>query len=62
MSMGWLIEQVGANVHVRPYLDVIEHDKSHKCVCRPRWRAQRATDSIVWVFTHNSVDGREARE
>lgn len=53
-------------MHVFPINDLIEHDTSNtgeSCVCGPTVKPIKCKDgSVGWVITHNSLDGREARE
>ena len=52
------------NVHTMPVADLVEHEVSHTCICRPSWVAvwNQAVQSVVWQFVHHSLDGRERRE
>jgi hypothetical protein len=44
--------------HIIPQNDVIVHDQSTNCICRPT----RERRNGVWTITHHSLDGREHRE
>ena len=47
--------------HVYPLGDQILHYADEDCVCGPR--AELVTnDGDHWIYTHHSLDGREARE
>ena len=49
--------------HVVPVDDLIEHDASPDCICGPEAEPARREDgSIGYVYTHHSLDGREAEE
>lgn len=61
--MAWTLEKVGAEVHVMPLADIIQHDDSDDCVCGPLAEAApRGDGSMGWLITHHSLDGREQRE
>lgn len=61
--MTWTLERVGAEVHVLPLADSINHDDSDDCVCGPLTEAvPREDGSMGWLVTHHSLDGREQRE
>jgi hypothetical protein len=50
-------------VHVRPLADLIEHDLDDDCPCGPTAElVPRADESDGWMYTHHSLDGREATE
>lgn len=69
--MAWLVAP-GAGIreqHVLPVADLVDHDASEHCVCRP------STEIVVepgivgtvdgpdgWIFVHHSLDGRELHE
>jgi hypothetical protein len=53
---------VTAECHVKPVNDLVEH-VDENCPCGPTIEPVRCEDgSIGWVFTHHSLDGREAKE
>jgi hypothetical protein len=55
-------EPVGPIAHVVPVGDLVEHD-DEECTCGPRCEPVEQPDgSICWVYTHHSLDGREASE
>ncbi len=56
---GWKIQLKYGEVHVRPKKDLIKHERSHNCVCIPTAESE---EKGVWVYTHHSLDGREAHE
>lgn len=61
--MAWTLEKVGAEVHVMPLADIIQHDDSDDCACGPLTEAAPREDgSMGWLITHHSLDGREQRE
>ena len=61
--MTWTLEKVGAEVHVLPLADSIQHDDSDDCVCGPLTEAvPREDGSMGWLITHHSLDGREQGE
>ncbi|MCR1785320.1 hypothetical protein KVF89_22460 [Nocardioides carbamazepini] len=56
-------EDAGDSVHVVPLRDHIDHPLSEDCVCGPRPEAVfRPDGSNGWLYTHHSLDGREATE
>lgn len=43
--------------------DLVEHELSEDCVCGPSVLPVKADDgSVVWVYGHHSVEGREFDE
>ena len=63
--MSWLATQAepGADVHVLPILDDVDHYENADCVCGPTTEpVERDDGSIGWVVTHHSLDGREQHE
>lgn len=42
--------------HVVPIGDLLVHEHSHRCVCKPREEEQ---DSGVTLYVHNAFDQRE---
>lgn len=63
--MRWTATQSepGADVHVMPNDDLVEHTETDDCVCVPTPEAVKRDDgSIGWLYTHHSLDGREAHE
>ena len=55
--MTWLIASTATEIHVAPMDDLRPHDFTSKCWCRPVEDMEH-----VDVWTHNSLDGREAYE
>lgn len=50
-------------MHVIPRGDLVEHESSDACVCGPTVQpVDREDGSTGYVYTHHSLDGREARE
>jgi hypothetical protein len=51
-------------IHVVPLADLIAHEESEDCVCRPELRLVTNDDLSdgCWVITHHSLDGRELNE
>ncbi|MEU5772715.1 hypothetical protein ABZ819_05340 [Streptomyces venezuelae] len=64
MSSQWLAKQTNGNeVHVAPLDDVIVHVLTDLCPCGPSPSPSPLGDgSDGWVYTHHSLDGREADE
>lgn len=64
MSGQWLAKQTGGNeVHVLPLGDLIRHDHTDLCPCGPTPSPSPMADgSDGWIYTHHSLDGREADE
>lgn len=63
--MTWTATQAepGADVHVFPDGDLVEHEETDNCVCGPLIDpAERSDGSVGWVMVHHSLDGREAHE
>jgi hypothetical protein len=60
----WITERLEQGlVHVRPLDDLIEHPQTDECPCGPACEAVPADDgSYGWMYTHHSLDGREASE
>ena len=51
------------SLHVYPLGDVIEHEMTDDCPCRPRSEAvDRPDGSFGWLVVHHSLDGREQEE
>ena len=52
--------------HVWPISDGIEHDiesSDGDCICGPCASPVKCEDgSVGWIYTHHSLDGREASE
>lgn len=56
-------EDGGATVHVVPLDDQVDHPLTEDCVCGPTPEAVfRPDGSNAWLYTHHSLDGREATE
>jgi hypothetical protein len=62
-------EEERSVVHVIPIDDIVIHVMSERCVCGVRWEAVRCDcggDGCVhvagWLFSHQSLDGREQVE
>lgn len=53
----WVVLQVPREIHVAPVDDLRPHDLNPKCWCRP---VEDTEEPGMW--THNSLDGREAYE
>jgi hypothetical protein len=53
----WVLVQVPGEIHVAPVDDLRPHDLNPKCWCRP---VEDTEEPDMW--THNSLDGREAYE
>lgn len=52
-----------AVVHVTPGDEVIAHEKTEDCPCRPTAKPVTRDDgSVGWLYVHHSLDGREATE
>lgn len=50
-------------VHNWPTDDLVEHELSPDCVCSPTEERIVSDDGVArFVFTHNSLDGRELTE
>lgn len=49
--------EVVHEIHVTPYADLIQHEHSRGCVCRPDPDPERPR-----IFKHVSLDGRELCE
>lgn len=66
MTRRWeVIPQAGDVVNVIPETgsDQIQHQLDDDCICGPSIEpVQRDDGSIGWLFTHHSLDGREAGE
>lgn len=67
MSDGWeVVPQIGYVVNVMPINDsdgVFQHDLDETCICGPRIEpVPRDDGSMGWLYTHHSLDGREAEE
>ena len=49
--------------HVTPTNDLVEHESSPDCICGPEIKPLKRDDgSVVYVYLHHSLDGREAHE
>ena len=66
MSKGWVNFKSPRAVHTAPVDDVVEHEESEDCVCRPTpCRVEIGADrggGYGWQYTHHSLDGRELSE
>ncbi len=63
MRARWVVVMAGLHVHVRPVNDLVQHPFSEDCVCGPAVEAVPRDDgSMAWLYTHHSLDGREALE
>ena len=51
--IGW---RHGVDTHVMPLEDLIVHEATRQCLCRPHLVELTATDTMV---VHHSYDGRE---
>lgn len=61
MSTEWECVQ-GAEVHVKPLHDLVEH-ADDEYVCGPTTEpVARGDGSMGWLVLHHSLDGRELRE
>lgn len=51
----WWVGWIGAEIHVIPVNDVLEHDENDGCGCLPvtTWEEKG------FMITHNAWDGRE---
>lgn len=50
-------------VHVAPMMDMVDHELNENCVCIPSVEHLVANDSgDAYLYTHHSLDGREASE
>lgn len=59
----WYCVQCPDGVHVLPGSDLIEHSLTDDCVCGVATEPVPSDDGeIGWLYTHNSLDGREANE
>lgn len=60
---GWLADRLpSGEVHVVPVGDLFEHT-GRDCLCGPDVEAVfRPDGSNGWLVSHQSLDGREARE
>lgn len=60
-QVNWNAEQNTA--HVLPIDDLIDHEESDDCACRPTTEpVMRGDGSNGWLVTHHSLDGREQQE
>jgi hypothetical protein len=51
------------DVHVTPLNDVMKHHDDDECPCGPTPElVHRRDGSDAWMYTHHSLDGREAHE
>lgn len=51
--------------HIMPRNDLIEHesDDDGECPCGPEVQpVEREDGSIIWVYVHNALDGRDLEE
>lgn len=47
-------------VHVTPVADLVDHPLNADCACIPTCEpVERDDGTIGWLYTHNSLDGRE---
>jgi len=60
----WHVERLATgDVHVRPVVDLIDHSQTDACPCGPTCEpVERSDGSYGWMYTHHSLDGREATE
>ena len=59
---GWVLGQVGDEVHVLPLWDLIDH-KVSDCVCGTTTEpCPREDGSMGWLIVHFSLDGRDRQE
>lgn len=53
----------GETIHVMPVDDLVLHENTRECVCQPVVEHVPNDDGPDgWLFTHHSLDGREANE
>lgn len=48
--------------HVMPVDDLVEHDEREDCCCGPTPELVPTAAGDAWLYTHHSLDGREAHE
>ncbi|WP_170931965.1 hypothetical protein [Brachybacterium massiliense] len=54
---------MGQTFHVYPVDDLIAHDtETEDCICGPKIELVPSETGDGWLITHNSLDGREAKE
>lgn len=59
----WAVVHGDGAVHVVPCDDVVDHDLTDECVCGPSPELVHSElNPEGWLYTHHSLDGREARE
>lgn len=52
-----------SDVHVTPTADLVVHNSTSECCCGPTCEPVKREDgSVGYVYTHHSLDGREAHE
>lgn len=56
MPFAWALAQTEREYHVIPLQDLRDHDCEASCWCRP------VQDVEDLIYSHNSLDGREAFE
>lgn len=64
---GWQVlpDPSGPEVHIVPEAetDVVAHALSQECICGPTVEPIELDDGgINWLYSHHSLDGREASE
>jgi hypothetical protein len=62
---GWEVYELQSGVHVVPHhgSDLVIHTLDEDCICGPTTEAGwRPDGSNGWLYTHHSLDGREASE
>lgn len=61
--MTWICEGEPGLAHVYPDADLVEHGFDEDCICGPTPEpVLREDGSNGWLYTHHSLDNREARE
>jgi len=59
----WAVVEAGGAVHVVPCADLVHHELGESCVCGPTPElVHRDLGPEGWMYTHHSLDGREATE
>ncbi|AHN84024.1 hypothetical protein GJ25_gp013 [Mycobacterium phage Hawkeye] len=61
IDKGWKTNLDPANmvVHVTPNNDLIEHEESPDCSCKPDLELiERKDDHFGQMYSHNAIDGR----
>jgi hypothetical protein len=59
----WGCYEAAGAVHVAPMMDLLDHELDEDCACGPTPECLTGRDGQdSWMFTHHSLDGREASE